>query len=1275
MAAETVLFSEVCSTNFLGFEFGGRSYSDQLADAVRKTKKHCAVEVFRRSVKGVEVVYVQHDFGFLGGSLGCAEGEKVARAFEYGTAQGLPVVVACRTGGARMQEGTLSLMQMAKVSVAVEAHRRAGLPFVSVLEDPTYGGVSASYAMQADVKIAVSRARVGFAGPGVILNTMFDMNQARYDNDCPAEFQSAEFCLANGAVDVVVEQGDPLEATVANVAKALLRGAHGARSTPNVSFFEAAAAYAAPSEEEEKKMPDYTASRLMNRPQFADVRNLLFSDYVALAGDGQVGSDCCIEGGVAMTKGPDSVSCVVIGCRKGHSPGEMQKANYGMPAPAGYRTAKKLMKLAERFALPVITFVDTCGAWPSFPAEEAGQSEAIATNLTVMAGLKVPVVTVVLGEGGSGGALGIAMGNAVGMLSQAYYGVISPEGAASILGRYKDDDHKLKQFPKDCAALATAQSIYAYQLKELGVVDTVIYEDPDESYDNFPKTAARIAKFVQDSLKDLVAKKTDVVDKNGEKVGVVDLVAARYAKYRNLGKFVEMSPEERDTTVEAFLAAPSSRKARPPKNDYTPCKLVRYLATEVLHGERSRFMGLAPSKAPVETPPSPAATLPEPPKGQVTAKTVLDAEGPEAMAKWVRETAKTRVLVTDTTMRDAHQSLLATRVRTMDLVEGAKIAGKVLHSAFSFEMWGGATFDVSYRFLKEDPWERLREIRAACPNVCTQMLIRGANAVGYTSYPDNVVVEFVELAAKNGLDIFRIFDCFNDVDQMRVTIDAVRKVGKVAECCVCYTSDVLKSTIYDVAYYADLAKRLVEAGAHVIAIKDMAGLLKPSAAKPLLEAIRGQIPDDVPIHFHTHCTSSASLAAAIEMTRHGCDVVDFAVAAMADLTSQPSLNAFCAAMEGLPRGPDINYMALEPLDIYWMKVREMYAPFETGMLAGSARVYDHEIPGGQYANLFVQCKSMGLGDRWAEVLDAYRDVNRLFGDIVKVTPSSKCVGDLALFLINKNLHAADVLREGKVSDYPESVVGLMEGRLGFPHRGFPEEVASAILKGKPQLAERPSAALPPADFEKTKTELASKYGITEVTDELCSAALLYPKVFEDYVTFCQKKTAVAAAIPTPVFWYSFDVGQTCTITCPTPQKAKEELGGPFSRDDDDAKLDATITLKRVGPLKAGRMRTVVFDVDGAEQHVEVKQPAAEGEFDGPMADAADPTHVPSPMPGVVEKVNVALGQTVDASDELFVVSAMKMEVKVKPPAAGTVKQLLVNEGDKVIEGALLAVIA
>ncbi|CAM9310439.1 unnamed protein product [Ectocarpus sp. 6 AP-2014] len=1117
-----------------------------------------------------------------------------------------------------MQEGTMSLMQMAKVSVAVDALRREGVPFVSVLSDPTYGGVSASYAMQADVRVAVGSARIGFAGPAVILNTMFEMDQSKFDVACPENFQSSEYVKAHGQLDLIVEPGEGQDAQEAveerlqSIVSLLFgSGSEGGKGDPPAPAVP-------PTKEDMEAALDYTLARKIDRYQAQDVMSEVLEDFIELCGDGKVSDDFCLKGGLARIGG---TPVVVMGTVKGHTPGDMQAANYGMPSPAGYRTALRLFQLAERFGLPVVTLVDTCGAWPSFEAERDGQSEAIATNLTAMAGLKVPIVTLIMGEGGSGGALGVGMGNRVGMLSRAYFGVISPEGAASILGRYKDDAHKAEQFPKDCQELATAQQIYANQLKEIGVVDEVIWEPAQgETHEHFPIMAG----------------------------------------------FDSLAPEERSSAVSAAAAA-SKPRSRPARPSTKPSKLATFLAEQAIHGERSAHKGRAPQGM-TTTPPAIPDVKPTEAAGE-TAKSVLDAKGPEAMAAWVRQ--KKGVMVTDTTMRDAHQSLLATRVRTVDLVEGAKLASQLLGNAFSLEMWGGATFDVAYRFLNEDPWERLRQIRAAAPNICLQMLIRGSNAVGYTSYPDNVVTEFVRLAAKNGIDVFRVFDCFNDVEQMRVCIEAVRKAGKVAEVCVCYTSDLQTSSIFTVDYYKGVAKSAAEAGAHMIGIKDMAGLLKPRSAPLLVEAIRSVT--DLPIHFHTHATSSCSLATALEMARAGCDVIDFATASMADCTSQPSLNGFLASTEGSEMAPEgTGYLGLEPYDVYWSRVRDMYSPFENGMKSGTARVFDHQIPGGQYSNLMVQCKSMGIWDKWEGVLDMYRDVNNLFGDIVKVTPSSKCVGDLALYLVTRGLKASDVTdpaKKGQV-DFPDSVVGLLEGRLGFPHKGFPDEVSKAVLGDKKPLTTRPSAALPPADFAAVKAKLREgKCGqvLGEVTDELVVSSLLYPKVFDDYVNEMDKSSTLLTSLPTPVFWYGLVVGQEFSICPANPADLLLKDG-----DDGDGATEVKIRLERVGPAKKGGMRTVSFTVGGAVQNVEIKDSVSGNDFDGPMAGAGNALEVGSPMPGVVEKILVEVGSSVSEGEVVAVVSAMKMEVQVKATTAGTVASLAVEEGGKVIEGALIA---
>jgi acetyl-CoA carboxylase carboxyl transferase alpha subunit len=1269
------LFDEVCSDNFLNFSFNGRSYSDQLEDSIRKSKSLAAIKVTIRKLPLMEdcgsedgnfinVVWVQHDFAFMGGSLGCAEGEKITRAFEYGSTHSMPVIVACKSGGARMQEGTSSLMQMAKVSVAVDAHRSKGFPFIAILSDPTYGGVSASYAMQADVKIATnSDNRIGFAGPQVILNTMCGGDQAAYDVECPADFQSATYLLDKGQVDLIFESDitdNQVSVHIANIC-AMLSKSFDKEMKWNKSVGSTKASG------ENAHELNYTLSRGITRPQAQDIIETVFDkdSFIELSGDGKVGSDVCLRGGLARL---DGKPCVVMGTFKGHTPGDMQAANYGMPSPHGYRTALRLMQLAERFDLPILTLVDTVGAWPTFQCEGDGQSEAIATNLTTMAGLKVPIVTLLTGEGGSGGALGIGMGNIIGMLSGGYFGVISPEGAASILGRYKDAAHKAIQFPKDCQELASAQGIYAPQLKDMGIVDEIIWETGSETFSSFSDLSSKIKTFVNNSWAMLSAMPTN------------DLIAHRYNKFRSIGKYKLLDVGKRTEIVELALATPSKKSAPKKKeikadsllHDKQLCLVLDKLAEISVCGDNSRYLNKAPKDCPLNPP-----TIKAQASGtSMNAKSILDSKGPVEMAKWVR--TQSQVLLTDTTMRDAHQSLLATRVRTKDIVGGAILASTLLDKAFSLECWGGATFDVCMRFLDEDPWERLRAIRAACPNICLQMLIRGANAVGYTSYPDNAVAEFVRLAALNGMDVFRIFDCFNDIENMRVTIDAVRKANKVAEVCICYTGNLLTDPVYNVDYYRGVAKSAVDAGAHILGIKDMAGLLRPLEAKPLLEAIRSVTPDDIPIHFHTHATSGGAIATVVEMANGGCDIVDLATAALADGTSQPSLNAFVAMMSGGARDTGIDFMSLEPYDMYWMRTRSMYGIYESGMLSGSARVFEHQIPGGQYTNLLVQCKSMGMVDRWEEILDAYRDANSVLGNVIKVTPSSKCVGDLALYLVNRRIPASELMDpvKGKSIDFPESVVGLFRGDLGFPHRGFPTALEENILRGQERRKIRAGLVLPPINFDENIENLVKSYadkswnGGKPDFDELAGmSSIMYPKVYGDYLDRMLKQGRYFRHLPTPQALHGCAPGE-----------------GPFTLEsipntNSGPPEPLVISLDRIGPIKAKR-RMVYFTIkkkgamDTEEYSVSIKDSSGGFEFEGPMADTTELSQLGSPMPGVIEKILVSANDRVNAGDTLAIVSAMKMEVKVTAPDINdgspmTVTTISVNPGDQVIEGALV----
>lgn len=860
--------------------------------------------------------------------------------------------------------------------------------------------------------------------------------------------------------------------------------------------------------------------------------------------------------------------------------------------------------------------------------------------------------------------------------------------------------------------MATAQCIYAHQLKDLGVVDFIIWEQTDyangsttsanateenEHYKNFPQLKERIARYVEYALADLTRKSAD------------DLVQQRYRKYRQLGSFAVMNEEERAKAIadaKAASAASGNKPARRAANDTKASLLLQHVAEETVLGTMSKYRKLAPPSLskPLKIAPHDANKVVYEPyvippesvdENCTSAKAILDKFGVKYLcSEWIPKQSKKRVLITDTTMRDAHQSLLATRVRTKDIVEGALIASNLLKDAFSLECWGGATFDVCMRFLDECPWDRLREIRAAAPNILLQCLIRGANGVGYTSYPDNVVREFVLLAAKNGIDVFRVFDCFNIVENMRVSIDAIKETGKIAEVCICYTGNVLTSKIYDLQYYKELAQEIIAAGADIIAIKDMAGLLRPLEVEPLMRVLREAVGDNMPIHFHTHSTSSGTIATCMEMARCGCDIIDFATASMADGTSQASLNAFLAMMQGAAqRDPQIDYMSLEPYDLYWAGIRDHYVPFESGMKSGTARVFDHQIPGGQYSNLIVQCSGIGLSlDQWSQVLDAYRDVNLLFGDIVKVTPSSKVVGDLALYLVLKGIKTSDLIdsESGEAKplaysiDYPASVVGLMKGELGLPHRGFPKKVEEMILRGEAKLTTRAGLVLAPVNFEENRAKLSEKWG-REITEEEAMSSLMYPQVFTDYMKRQQSKGPLLTYLPTLVYFYALQANDAFLMDIPTTSLLSNmfrsvpaevnSTGGPHVVRVELQRVSAIVRQKRtvvftVQLLRSHADRSVIYS---ETQQVEVKDTGGVFVFEGAMADAGKPNEqIASPMNGTIEKVLVQVGQSVKAGDVLCTVSAMKMEVKVSAPVDGKVASIAVPApGYRVVEGALL----
>jgi pyruvate carboxylase len=626
--------------------------------------------------------------------------------------------------------------------------------------------------------------------------------------------------------------------------------------------------------------------------------------------------------------------------------------------------------------------------------------------------------------------------------------------------------------------------------------------------------------------------------------------------------------------------------------------------------------------------------------------------GAEGLSKWILE--QKRLLVTDTTMRDAHQSLLATRVRTHDLLKIAEPTSYLASDIFSLELWGGATFDVAMRFLREDPWQRLHKLSEAIPNVLFQMLLRGSNAVGYTNYPDNVVQRFVEEAASSGIDIFRVFDSLNWTRGMAVTMEAVRKSGKICEAAICYTGDITdpKKDKYPLEYYVEMAKELEKMGANILAIKDMAGLLKPFAAYKLVKALKENI--GIPVHLHTHDTSSNGGAALMMACQAGVDIVDAALSSFSGLTAQPNLNALVAALKGSEWDTGLNEQGLQKLANYWETVRDYYAPFESGLKSGTAEVYHHEIPGGQYSNYKPQVAGLGLLDRWEECKEMYHRVNMLFGDIVKVTPSSKVVGDMAMFLVKNNLDADDIYIKGDDLTFPESVVGFFKGMLGQPHQGFPRELQRIILKGEEPISCRPGELLEPVDFEDERLKAEAKVG-HPVDDKALMSYILYPHVYPEFAKHRQEYSDTSV-IPTPIFFYGLEPGQETSL-------------------DIEAGKTLIIKLNAIGKVHPDGTRHIYFELNGNTRSVVVRDNSVvTDEAVREKADKGNPLHIGAPMPGKVLKLNVKPGDEVKAGDTLMVTEAMKMETNIKAKADGKIAEVKFKEGDKVEKEDLIIVL-
>ncbi|WP_141603405.1 pyruvate carboxylase [Terrilactibacillus laevilacticus] len=689
-----------------------------------------------------------------------------------------------------------------------------------------------------------------------------------------------------------------------------------------------------------------------------------------------------------------------------------------------------------------------------------------------------------------------------------------------------------------------------------------------------------------------------------------------------------------DSTPELFVFRKSLNRGT---------KIIDYIAHTTING----YPGIQKAKKAVfETPKLPVL---DDEVIQAGTKQILETVGPEGVVEWVKKQKK--VLLTDTTFRDAHQSLLATRVRSHDLLKVADQTAHMLPHLFSSEVWGGATFDTAIRFLKEDPWERLRNLRKKMPNVLFQMLLRGSNAVGYKNYPDNLIKAFVKQAAESGVDVFRVFDSLNWIEGMKLAIEAVRENNKIAEATICYTGDILdpSKTKYDLQYYKELAKNLEATGAHILGIKDMAGLLKPESAYALVSALKETI--DIPIHLHTHDTSGNGIFTYAKAIEAGVDIVDVAVEALSGLTSQPSANALYYALQYNDRQPNVSIDALEELSHYWESVRKFYAPFESGMKSTNSEIYKYEMPGGQYSNLRQQAQSVGLGEKFEQVKDMYRRVNDMFGNIVKVTPSSKVVGDMALYMVQNDLAEEDIYNKGETLDFPDSVISFFKGDLGQPYQGFPKKLQEIVLKGKPALTDRPGKHLEPVNFDKIKEDLEKEFNESFSNEDVISAAL-YPKVFKDYLNF-KETYGDLSILDTPTFFYGLNIGEEVEITI---GKGKTIV----------------VKLVSVSQPQPDGTRIVYFELNGQPREVITKDLSIETSVvSHPKADKNNPKQLGASMPGTVLKILVEEGQKVKKGDHLLIAEAMKMETTVQAPIDGVIQRISVKEADVIQPGDLL----
>ena len=686
-----------------------------------------------------------------------------------------------------------------------------------------------------------------------------------------------------------------------------------------------------------------------------------------------------------------------------------------------------------------------------------------------------------------------------------------------------------------------------------------------------------------------------------------------------------------DTTPELFTFRPRRDRAN---------RLLKYIGDVVVNGNpQAKGFEVKEPFAPIAEPAYNGDQ--DPPAGT---RQILLEQGAEKFATWARK--EKRLLITDTTLRDAHQSLFATRMRTEDMLNAADAIARRTPGLFSLEMWGGATFDTAMRFLREDPWQRLRQLREAVPNICFQMLFRGSNAVGYSDYPDNVVKAFVKHSAENGMDIFRIFDSLNYLPNLKAAMEAVRETHAVCEGTICYTGNILddQRDKYPLEYYVKLAKELEKMGAHTLCIKDMAGLCRPYAAQKLVKTLRQEV--GLPIHFHTHDTSGVNAASVLKATEAGVDIADLAIASLSGSTSQPNLNSVVAALDHTPRETGLDLGTLNEFSDYWEAVRRVYAPFDTGPRSGIGDIYEHEMPGGQYTNLREQAESMGLGARWKEVARTYAEVNDLFGDIVKVTPSSKVVGDMTMFLVTRGIKPTDVVNlEPGATPFPQSVIDMMKGRLGKPVGGWPRKVQKVVLGKQKPLKGRPGADLKPLNLERTRKKVEEDIS-RKVNDDDLLSYLMYPEVFKDYNKF-RRQYGDVSVLPSSTYFYGLQLGEEITV---------------------DIEEGKTLYIKLINVSDADEegVRTLTFELNGYPREVEIADASMNVlERAIAKADPGNDLRVGAPIPGIITEVAVGIGAKVAKGDKLLTMEAMKMQTTVYAAADGVVDKINVGIGESV----------